>query len=176
MKTEQEIKNTMLIEAVELGNVKRISGLIQMGADPNTTKIFTEFDSYNHKTKKIPQQVKSVLMLAMEKLNPYVSAHHIDTFNNASLYDVVHILLKAGANPNSKNENGNTPLHLASALNRTEIVSLLISFGADKNTINKAKKTPLDLATSVTMKKILNDESDLRRKVEDQLLKVMSES
>lgn len=46
---------------------------------------------------------------------------------------------------NAKNEEGNTPLHLAAAACHTGIVKLLLDAGADKNARNKEGKRPADV-------------------------------
>ena len=60
-----------------------------------------------------------------------------------------HILdAPAGAPPiDPKNKQGNTPLHFAAMLGKSDVVSLLIDNGANKAAKNNAKKTPLDVAS-----------------------------
>lgn len=52
-------------------------------------------------------------------------------------------LLKNGANPNCKNEKGNTPLHYGCFTSCVEIVEELLKHGANVNVKNKLKKSPL---------------------------------
>lgn len=71
----------------------------------------------------------------------------------------VYVLLLAGANSNSKNQIGNTPLHLAiekmdsfgyknhsSYSNYTKVIETLLQSNADRNIRNHREKSPLDLA------------------------------
>ncbi len=59
----------------------------------------------------------------------------------------VALLITAGAKVNKANEDGETPLLVASRLGRTEIVKLLIAAGADVNKANEDDGcTPLHLA------------------------------
>ena len=66
----------------------------------------------------------------------------------------VQTALENGANPNAKNNAGQTPLHYAASLfaaqeGRVEIVKLLLKRGADPNAKNKHGKTPLHYAVTV---------------------------
>ena len=67
----------------------------------------------------------------------------IKTNNNKK----VKKLLKAGANPNLQDENGYTPLMLASEWARTEIVKKLLEYGADPNAQTKIGYTTLMYAS-----------------------------
>lgn len=71
----------------------------------------------------------------------------INTGNNA----IIKLLLEHGARPNEQNDNGNTPLHLASETadftktrDYDQIVKTLIEFGADPYIRNKLDQTPID--------------------------------
>ena len=57
--------------------------------------------------------------------------------------DGVKHALADGANPNAKNEQGITPLHMAVVLCGVDIVNLLIQYGADVNAKNVSGDTPL---------------------------------
>jgi len=58
--------------------------------------------------------------------------------------NVAKALIEAGADINSRNKNGDTPLHISSFLCYTEIVQSLLDKGADKNARNNAGSKPLD--------------------------------
>lgn len=50
-------------------------------------------------------------------------------------------LIKNGANVNSTNNQGNTPLHYAVAYNLSNLTDLLVESGANENIKNKKKRT-----------------------------------
>jgi ankyrin repeat protein len=57
--------------------------------------------------------------------------------------------LSNGANPNAKDEDGETPLHWASAQNHLDIVELLLAINEiDVNALNYAGNTPLHQAVA----------------------------
>jgi ankyrin repeat protein len=58
-------------------------------------------------------------------------------------------LLKAGANPNKKDDEKETPLHLACSYNRVEIASKLLEHGANVNSKSEYGNTPLHNACLV---------------------------
>lgn len=63
---------------------------------------------------------------------------------------VTPVLLEHGANPNWRDEEGNTPLHRVIAsrmvLNPAQFIQILLDFGADASIRNREGRTPLDLA------------------------------
>ena len=60
--------------------------------------------------------------------------------------EVVKLLLKHGANPNSLQEGGFTPLHSAAAAGHEAIVRLLVEHGAELSPRSDQEKTPYDYA------------------------------
>ena len=61
-------------------------------------------------------------------------------------FDVVEMLLKAGAKPDPTDYYGYAPLHPAARNNRTDMIECLISHGADPNISNSTDHTPLKAA------------------------------
>ena len=57
---------------------------------------------------------------------------------------VVFSLIKAGADPSTKNESGQTPLHLAVLKGFYAIVGELLECSADPNALDKDNKSPMD--------------------------------
>jgi len=60
--------------------------------------------------------------------------------------DMVTLLVDEGADVNSRNEKGQTPLHFAVLFDHIEKAELLINAGADVNAKDKSDRTPLDIA------------------------------
>jgi ankyrin repeat protein len=58
---------------------------------------------------------------------------HIASKTNS--VDIVRILLDYGANPNSINAFGATPLHIAVKYENLETVKILLVYGADVNAV-----------------------------------------
>jgi len=61
--------------------------------------------------------------------------------------DIVDMLLKAGANPNSLDRYGRTPLHTAGRYPDAEIVKRLLAAGANPNAADEEGETPLDMVS-----------------------------
>jgi ankyrin repeat protein len=60
--------------------------------------------------------------------------------------DVVVALLRRGADPDVRDEEGNTVLHWAASRGHGWVVDLLVRYGADLYAKNKRGRTPLDVA------------------------------
>lgn len=62
------------------------------------------------------------------------------------LADWVKALIKAGADPNATDPEGNTPFHLLASYHHPELAPLLLKASADPQAKNHAGQTPMDLA------------------------------
>ncbi|KAF0975065.1 hypothetical protein FDP41_005818 [Naegleria fowleri] len=62
---------------------------------------------------------------------------------------LARLLISLGADANSKNSEGETPLHTCSRNGTLGVARLLISEGADVNAVNKHKVTPLMIAATL---------------------------
>lgn len=68
--------------------------------------------------------------------------------NNHSVHSLAKLLLSNGLNPNLKDSNGNSALHLAVLSNHIEMVTLLLKSGASVKEEDNNGRTPLHLAKS----------------------------
>lgn len=66
--------------------------------------------------------------------------------------ELVRKFLDGGGNPNSRDENDNTCMHIAMKNGDLQIVFALLDYGADLNKKNNKKLTPLFFATPRMLK------------------------
>ena len=79
-----------------------------------------------------------------------------DLINNVKNNDIAAVknLLAAGENVNGMNEQGNTALHYAIAMDNAEMTKLLLNHGANMNAINDKGWTPLKIAEKKNVKNV----------------------
>jgi cytohesin len=68
---------------------------------------------------------------------------------------VAKLLLKFGTDPNARDNNNNTALHLASQKRHVQVVEILLDCGADPNAQNKDNRASLDLASEAEYVKVV---------------------
>jgi ankyrin repeat protein len=85
----------------------------------------------NHRPSPVDNQPK----------NPVIK-ELVDACGAGQIQKVKELIL-SGADLNSRNENGYSPLHKAASFNRREIVDLLLDNKADINSQNSNGRTPL---------------------------------
>ncbi len=150
-----------LLDSVILGRGKEAFRLLTAGANVNcrdetgdTPLIIAVFN----------QDPKIVQALINRGANVHFRSdiHNITALAKASGYprragiqethqiQIVRILLKAGANPNVRTDEGYTPIMMASGWGNTPIVMELLAAGADISLKNRKGKTALQIATSKT--------------------------
>ncbi|XP_031629033.1 myotrophin-like isoform X2 [Contarinia nasturtii] len=78
---------------------------------------------------------------------PQTRSHTTSNTNVMSLQKIEE-LIKNGSNVNFKDDNGEFPIHVASALGEVQVVDALIKRGADVNILDNFGRTPLHRAVS----------------------------
>lgn len=80
-----------------------------------------------------------------------------DKISDEIKYDLVYLLLKAGANPNrQETESKNTALHIATMNGKIQLVSLLLHYDADIALTNKDAMTAVQIARKENKKDIFD--------------------
>ncbi|EDR24361.1 centaurin beta, putative [Entamoeba dispar SAW760] len=82
--------------------------------------------------------------------NQAIKDYYLILATRCNKEDIVSLLLLNGCNVNTQDEQGNTPLHIASKLKNDRIVLILIKHCASLNITNKEKKMPIDIAKDVS--------------------------
>ncbi|MEM7173726.1 MAG: ankyrin repeat domain-containing protein [Bacteroidota bacterium] len=145
--SQDSFGNTSLHLAVWEQKIAIVRWLLENKADPNLRNLYyREFrDHYHIKVRYTP------LHLAVDRSNS----------------DIVQFLLRYSADPNYKDENTNTPLHLAVRKRHADILIIknLLKYGADPNLRNKFKDTAITLAINKAIPNLTILEMLLKKKI-----------
>ena len=103
-------------------------------------------------------EVKRVLLTGMVEIDNHRDRYCVGSsicyaspLKIASCYghkDVVHLLVKAGADVNRADKRGHTPLQSATSFGHNDIAEMLLNYGADPNRADEYGLTPLHKAAS----------------------------
>ena len=163
-KKNQKDKNLALANAAGAGNLESVRALIAYGADPKADfrrLIVTERSAglgtsekgagsvliYAAKSGK-PEVIREILRyhpkLEMRdregKTALFAAGEYRDSDEDGARVECVRLLLKAGADVNARDNDGNTPLHETFL---TDVEEELLKHGADVNARNKDGETPI---------------------------------
>ncbi|CAH1254153.1 ANKLE1 [Branchiostoma lanceolatum] len=105
-----------LFEAIGRDDISQAETLLKKGADPN-------------------------LLLPTQGVTPFHLAVGVDR-----ALDFVKLILSYGGNPNVRDEEGTTPVHVAASWGKLKCLQLLMVNGADPHTIDQEGRTALDMA------------------------------
>lgn len=145
---------TPLFLAVYSKNLPMVQMLLQFKADPNDTQ--TDNRSLLFMVLDKPEIVSALLddgakvNVTEAKYDPSARQNYYQTLLQAAVYqnrpETVALLLQHGANPNARDERGNTVLHYATGRPASErIFALLLDDNENPNVRNDDGKTPLDV-------------------------------
>ena len=134
--------------------------LIQAGADVNAFNFFNRTPLHTvaamHEDVTMSVNIATALINAGANLNPKTSRSNSLSFHvgytplhtaaSVNHIEMVKLLIKHGANINSKDESDNSPLHLAIYNGHGKLAKLLIESGAYIHSRNYNGNTPIQMA------------------------------
>lgn len=138
-----------LLEAVARQDAEAVKALLKQGANPNARNYWRD-SPLLIAVRADHAELAQVLLDAGAEVNvkglgytPLGLAAR-----NGSL-PLVRLLLKAGANPDRKNDDGDFPIHGAVLMGHTEVVSALLGAKPDLMLFNREGLAPLALAAAL---------------------------
>lgn len=127
------------------GLLRALNHLTSYGSSSDNTKSLEEFlhDNKNNKDLKVILNLKrgayeSTVLHAVARAN-------IDEYRHSG-NRAIDLLLDAGADPNTQDNRGKTPLYLAAAIGNYDNADSLLSKGANPSIPNKKGRTPQRVA------------------------------
>lgn len=137
-----------LLNAVGKNDMENVRKLLLNGANPNVR----DYERDSALLRAVRQDNFEMIVLLLEYgANVNVKGRGYTPLGMAveiGSRPVVKLLLRAGANPDQKNDDGNSSLHVAALMNRMEVAVALLDAQADLTLLNKKKMTPLGLAAA----------------------------
>jgi ankyrin repeat protein len=134
-----------LHKAVWGGDLEKIKGLLDSGADPNTECPLGWTPLTSAATLKNLEITELLLDRGADANKQARNSREtpLHGATNSDNPDLVNLLLNRGADPNITDMFGNTPLHNSSWIGNMKIVKMLIEHGANPNTEDGKGFTPL---------------------------------
>ncbi|NET90538.1 MAG: hypothetical protein F6K45_20995 [Kamptonema sp. SIO1D9] len=152
--------------ALMLGNIQLIKRYLDEGVDPNSklTKGYAKGESWLNTVVRLENISLIELLLnhgarVNEKTGTFrFSPLHIASIDNRGKVsqNICEILIAHGADINSKDKSGETPLHWAAKTGNQAIVELLINYGSDVNALNFSNQTPLFESARLHQAQVVN--------------------
>ena len=147
---------TALHEAIILGDGSRryvdtVRVLVAAGADPRLPSQRDQVSPLEHATSKGHNEIAQVLRAALEADEPSKQVANRRLLAAAERGDATAaaLAIRAGANLETRDERGRTPLLLSASQDRLGVARLLVYLGADPDALDDQHDTPW-LVTGVT--------------------------
>ncbi|CRK95072.1 CLUMA_CG008550, isoform A [Clunio marinus] len=140
--------STALHRAVEKDCFEAVSTLLELGASPNYRDARNITPVYLSVTKKNDPKVTEALLhdhavLGTQDTQGWNEVHQ--ACRNGLAHHLEHLLVY-GADMDSKNASGNTPLHVCAVNNQEACARMLLFRGANRGALNYANQTPYQVA------------------------------
>jgi ankyrin repeat protein len=173
--TKDRNGNTLLIQAIKLGNIDMVKFLISKGADINIEGLYgfspLTYAVIESKNKLIIQLlINSGININQQDSQGYTSFQRAIDFilyeSDTDVYvDIINFLAELGANINEKDKNGYTPLMHAIKCGNLKFANLLIKLGANIDQQDEDGNTHLIKAVRGKKLSVLNTLIKLGAKV-----------
>lgn len=144
-----------LINAVEKHDDYEVARLLQSGVNPNVLNRWG-MPVLNHAIYYGYTRIVDLLLSKGANPNGNEKAIPLHTAVIANQPAIVQLLLKAHANINKQNKDGQTALMLAVEYNHPEIIALLLQAGADKELENIYNERAIDIARKKQKQQLLD--------------------
>ena len=141
----------LLVIAAQRGNPAIVRTLLAAGADPSARDVYGWTAvrwAHEGKARKQPGAAEIIALLDSVGARDSAGVRAVDLAQALRRSDLagVRAALKAGANPNARDETGLTPLIRASSASDAEIVRALVAAGATVDVVIPNSVTPLTAA------------------------------
>ncbi|KAE8753257.1 hypothetical protein FOCC_FOCC000180 [Frankliniella occidentalis] len=140
--------STAMHRAVEKGSLEALTTLLELGASPNYKDgkgLSPLYLTVTHRTD--PMLAQTLLhdraVIGAQDLQGWQEVHQ--ACRNGLVVHLEH-LLSYGADMNSKNASGNTPLHVCAVNNQDSSARMLLFRGCQRDALNYANQTPYQVA------------------------------